>query len=68
MSETPRIHYFDAPEKAEDDVFLKMCKTQGYVPAGCLLLGNLVWAVVNEGKDPCKGCAGDRAVCGGRQP
>ena len=68
MSESPaRLHYFDHPVLATSDPsYLNACKSQGYVPNGCLLVGYLVWALVNEGKDACKGCAGDRTVCGGR--
>jgi len=45
---------------------------QGYVPAGCTLddqlAGPLIYSEVNAGRDPCAGCAADRAKCGGRPP
>ena len=40
---------------------------QGYVPKECLLVGELVMALVNSGKDPCDGCNYDRTICGGRE-
>lgn len=64
--DAPRLHYFDKPDEAKTDPWLMACKAQGYVPNGCLLVGQLVWGLVGEGKDPCKGCAGPREVCGGR--
>lgn len=61
------MHYFDSPELAKDDIYLRAAKDQGYVPQGCLLVGNLVLALVAQPPgDPCKGCSGDRLVCGGR--
>ena len=59
-------HYFDMEQAPKDDMELHMCVRQGYVPSGCLLAGHIVWALVKTGKDPCKGCSGPRAKCGGR--
>ena len=58
-------HYFDQ-ENADDDFMLKMAIHQGYVPQTCLLGGQMVMGLMNEGKDPCKGCECDRLKCGGR--
>jgi len=66
MSESKRLHYFDLDEAPDDDWMLSMAKDQGYVPRGCLLGGLTVMTVVNESKDPCRGCACDRAKCSGR--
>lgn len=43
-----------------------MCIQQGYVPLTCLLDGQLVWLMINEGKDPCQGCNHNRSECNGR--
>lgn len=59
-------HYFNQPQADVDDVALKMCKGQGYVPETCLLGGDLVYALAGSGKDPCEGCVCDRAKCKGR--
>lgn len=59
-------HYFEMDEAPESDVMLRLAKQQGYVPNGCLLAGRIVMGLVNEGKDPCKGCHSDRNKCGGR--
>lgn len=61
-----RPHYFDMDEAPSDDVPLRIAKGRGYVPDGCLLGGQLVMAMVREGKDPCVGCEGPREKCGGR--
>lgn len=43
---------------------------QGYVPSTCTLdeqlAGPLIFSEVQDGRDPCAGCAADRAICGGR--
>lgn len=59
-------HYFDQEKADDNDVFLKMAIQQGYVPKTCLLNGQLVWALTNDGKDACKGCACNRGKCHGR--
>ena len=61
-----KMHYFDQDDADPNDIQLQMMKGQGYVPNGCLLAGNVVWGLVNDGKDPCKGCEGPRDRCGGR--
>lgn len=45
---------------------LKLAKKQGYVPMGCLLQGEIVMGLINEGQDPCKGCHSDKNKCGSR--
>lgn len=59
-------HYFQDAEADPADFQLGMAKMQGYVPQGCLLGGAVVMGLVNEGKSPCKGCAGPRERCGGK--
>lgn len=59
-------HYFDQEKPDTDDMFLDMAKGQGYVPQACLLGGQVVMGLVNEGKDPCDGCNCDRGKCNGR--
>lgn len=59
-------HYFAQEKPDEDDLKLKMCIGQGYIPQGCLLNGDLVWALIMDSKDPCKSCAGPREKCKGR--
>ena len=66
MENIPRIHYFDEGTADPKDVFLNMSIDSGYVPKGCLLIGQLVWGLISDGKDPCKGCRGDRDICKGR--
>ncbi len=61
----PRLHYFDM-DKAPSDTKLEMAIHQGYVPATCLLAGAIVLDEVNKGRNPCWGCEGPRAKCGGR--
>jgi hypothetical protein len=39
-----------------NDMYLEMSKQQGYVPQECVLDGQLVWLLVQEGKSPCVGC------------
>lgn len=46
--------------------YKKMCVQQGYVPSTCKLDGQLIWLLINDGKDPCKGCNHDRNECNGR--
>jgi len=58
-------HYFEQ-DKADDDMYLDMAKMQGYVPKTCLLGGAVVMGLVNEGKNPCKGCQGPREKCHGQ--
>ncbi len=48
------------------DFHKQMSIQQGYVPPTCTLDGTLVWLLINEGKDPCKGCNANRSVCNGR--
>lgn len=50
----------------DEDILRIMAISQGYVPKDCYLNGSLVMVIVNEGKDPCKGCNLDRNKCGGR--
>lgn len=61
-------HYFNEGDEKEarNDGMLRVCKAQGYVPETCLLGGQLVFHLVNEGLDPCKGCEGPRERCKGR--
>ena len=67
MANANRVHYFTEGKADPRDLYLEACISQGYVPSGCLLVGQLVWALVNDGKDPCAGCAGPREICGGRE-
>ena len=66
MSKLPVLHYFEEGKADPNDHFLNMSIKQGYVPKGCLLGGQLVWGLVSDNKDPCKGCRGDRDICKGR--
>jgi hypothetical protein len=59
-------HYFDQDRPDSDDIMLRLCVEQGYVPRGCLLGGQIVWGLVNQRADPCRGCAGSREKCRGR--
>jgi len=54
-------------DKDMSDMFLEMSKGQGYVSKDCYLNGYVVWALVQQGEDPCKGCNGDRTICKGRK-
>lgn len=36
--------------------YKEMCIRQGYVPSYCKLDGIMVWLLIQEGKNPCKGC------------
>ena len=60
-------HYFEQDEVDKNDMALGMAKMQGYIPQTCLLGGIVVMGLVNEGKDPCKGCYGPREKCYGRK-
>lgn len=51
-----KIHYFEQEKADEDDFFLKMAKSQGYVPETCLLGGQTVMSLVNSRENPCDGC------------
>lgn len=53
-------------EEAKKDRMLQIAKSQGYVPEGCYLRGQLVVGLTNSGKDPCEGCNNNRSVCKGR--
>lgn len=46
--------------------YKQMCVQQGYVPSTCILDGQMVWLLVKDGKDPCKGCNANRNICKGR--
>ena len=61
-----KLHYFNEEQADPTDIFLKMAIEQGYVPKTCLLGGQVVMGITNEGKDPCEGCACDRIKCKGR--
>lgn len=43
-----------------------MCINQGYVPSTCKMDGQMCWLLIQEGKDPCKGCNYNRSNCNGR--
>jgi len=60
-------HYFEQSQPDEDDIHLKMALGQGYVPPKCLLGGQTVMGLVNQGENPCAGCNGPREKCGGRE-
>jgi len=62
-----KLHYFEEEQADPNDHLLNMAKQQGYVPQTCLLAGMIVIVLVNEGKDPCFGCACDRSKCKGRR-
>ena len=59
-------HYFEQESADQDDMLLKMAIGQGYVPQTCLLGGTVIFGLVNQGQDPCKGCEGPREQCHGR--
>ena len=59
-------HYFEQDRPDEDDIFLSMAISQGYVPQKCLLGGQIIMGLINEGKLPCKGCECLRNKCGGK--
>ncbi len=56
-------HYFNQEKPDQDDIFLNMAKGQGYVPQTCLLGGQTIMGLINEGKDPCEGCSCDKGIC-----
>lgn len=60
-------HYFDQDKPDEDDFLLSVCINQGYVPIGCLLGGQTILGLINEGKVPCTGCGCLRKKCGGKR-
>ena len=60
-----KIHYFDQEKSDEDDMLLEMAKGQGYVPKTCLLGGETVMACIQDGLNPCDGCACDKIKCKG---
>ena len=41
------------------DGMLELCIKQGYVPKDCKLNGNLVFALISSGENPCNGCHAD---------
>lgn len=43
-----------------------MCINQGYIPSTCKMDGQMCWLLIQEGKDPCKGCNHNRSKCNGR--
>jgi hypothetical protein len=61
-----KLHYFDDDQADPNDFWLKASIQQGYVPATCLLSGKIVMSEINNGSDPCGGCAGPRHKCKGR--
>jgi len=56
----------ETPDQLEEDIMLKLCIEQGYVPAKCQLKGQIVYFLVQSEGDPCARCNMDRHVCGGR--
>ena len=54
------------PPDPPKDLMREMCIGQGYVPSGCYLTGMIVFRIIQQGGDPCKGCNLDRGICGGR--
>ncbi len=50
----------------EDDGMLAMAQEQGWVPAGCYMDGQLLFALQKRGEDPCNVCNGHRLRCQGR--
>lgn len=58
-----KAHYFFQDKADEDDIMLKLCIDQGYVPKTCLLGGQIIFALVYGGENPCKGCQGPRGKC-----
>jgi len=61
-----KLHYFNQEKADESDMLLGMAKMQGYVPETCLLGGATVMHEVNQGRNPCWGCAGPREKCKGK--
>lgn len=56
----------ELPEIPERDILRELCIKQGYVPPDCQLAGQIVWALINSGDDPCGDCTFDRRICHGR--
>ena len=54
--------------RAKSDTKLKEAKEKGFVPQGCLLHGEVVWAFIESDKCPCKGCFCPREKCGSTVP
>ena len=52
--------------KASPDMMRDMAIGQGYVPSTCTLMGLVVMAETQAGRDPCGGCNLDRVECKGR--
>jgi hypothetical protein len=59
-------HYFEQDAADSDDTLLAMAKGQGYVPKTCLIGGFVAMSEVQGGRNPCWGCEGPRAKCGGK--
>lgn len=59
-------NYFDRLRASPYDYPLQKQIARGVVPAGCLQGGAMVAGMTMAGLDPCVGCAGPRARCGGR--
>ena len=60
-------HYFEQEQADDDDIMLKMAIDQGYVPADCLLGGEVIFGEVRNQRCPCGGCEGPRGKCGGKR-
>ena len=43
----------------DTDIIKDKCISQGYVPEHCKLNGELIWLLINDGKNPCEGCNHD---------
>lgn len=61
-----KTHYFEQEKADKDDMLLGMAKMQGYVLQTCLLGGQTVMGLVNNGESPCDGCECDRIKCKGK--
>ena len=46
--------------------YKQMCIQQRYVPSTCTMDGQYCWLLINDQKDPCKGCNENRSICNGR--
>jgi len=54
----PKVVLLEKKDKKDSkDLLLEMCIKQGYVSKGCRLSGQMVFMLVNTGKNPCDGCA-----------
>ena len=49
----------EKPPKRFGDVMLQLCIKQGYVYPECQLDGQVVYLLIQEGKNPCEGCLAD---------